>query len=70
MASPEDVILNKLDLNRKGNQISDRQWMDVIGVLRVMGRDLDMAYLQRWAAELDLADLLKTAIDESERHGS
>ena len=70
VASPEDVILNKLDWYRKGEEISDRQWMDVVGVLRVMGRDLDMAYLQRWAAELDLADLLRRAIDESEGRGS
>jgi hypothetical protein len=37
LASPEDTILAKLDWYRLGGEISDRQWRDVISVLRVQG---------------------------------
>lgn len=35
LASSEDVILSKLDWFRKGNQISDQQWRDIQGVMKV-----------------------------------
>ena len=50
VASPEGTILNKLEWYRMGGEVSDRQWNDILGVLKVQGTDLDMAYLQRWAA--------------------
>jgi hypothetical protein len=65
LASPEDVILNKLEWFRLGYGISERQWGDAVGVIRVQGRSLDTAYLQRWAAELGLSDLLAGAFLEA-----
>jgi hypothetical protein len=59
--SPEDIILHKLDRFRMGGGISDRQWNDVLGVLRVQAGRLDDAYLDRWADELGVADLLAKA---------
>ncbi len=59
--SPEDVILLKLEWFRLGGETSDRQWGDVLGVLRVQAGRLDDAYLDRWAAELGVADLLAKA---------
>ncbi len=61
VVSPEDIILLKLEWFRLGGETSDRQWGDVLGVLRVQAGRLDDAYLDRWAAELSVADLLAKA---------
>ena len=60
--APEDVILNKLRWYDLGGRVSERQWGDLIGVLRVNASDLDHAYLQRWARSLGLAELLMRAL--------
>jgi hypothetical protein len=62
MASAEDTILAKLDWYRQGGQVSERQWRDVLGVLRVQGDSLDMDYLRRQAAALGIADLLEQSL--------
>jgi hypothetical protein len=62
VASPEGTILNKLEWYRMGGEVSDRQWNDILGVLKVQGTHLDMAYLQRWAANLKVVDLLERAL--------
>lgn len=61
LASPEDVILNKLEWFRLGDEVSERQWQDVIGVLAVQGSLLDREYLSLWARELGIGDLLERA---------
>lgn len=66
IASAEDIILAKLEWYRLGNEISDRQWRDILGVLEVQAGRLDMDYLYRWADELNVADLLLRALIESE----
>ena len=66
MATAEDVILAKLEWYRLGNEISDRQWRDILGVLKVQAGRLDVDYLHKWAAELNVADLLQRALKESE----
>ena len=45
-----------------GGEVSDRQWNDILGVLKVQGTNLDMAYLQRWAVALKVSDLLERAL--------
>lgn len=60
IASAEDTILAKLEWFRRGGETSERQWWDVLGMLRVR-RDLDRDYLRRWAASLGVADLLERA---------
>ena len=62
MTSPEDLVLNKLEWYRMGGEVSDRQWNDILGVLKVQGTALDMDYLQRWAANLNVTDLLERAL--------
>jgi hypothetical protein len=61
IASPEGTILNKLEWYRMGGEVSDRQWNDILGVLKVQGTNLDMAYLRHWAADLKVTDLLERA---------
>lgn len=63
VASAEDTILAKLQWYRDGGGVSDRQWTDVLGVLKVQGLTLDCAYLREWASQLGLADLLARAMD-------
>jgi hypothetical protein len=60
-ASPEDTLLHKLIWYKLGNQVSDRQWGDVLGVLKVQGEALDHEYLDHWAPLLDVSDLLLRA---------
>ena len=64
-ASPEDVILSKLEWYRMGGGVSDRQWRDILGVLKTRAGELDMDYLRKWANELAVADLLERALSES-----
>ena len=48
-----------------GGEVSDRQWNDILGVLKVQGTNLDMAYLQRWATALKVDDLLERALEDA-----
>jgi hypothetical protein len=62
MASPEDVVLQKLVGYRRGNEVSERQWRDALGVLKVQGRRLDLDYLRQGARRLGVEDLLQRAL--------
>lgn len=70
VASAEDIVLHKLWWYKLGQEVSERQWRDVIGVLKVQGDSLDMAYVRRWARQLDVDALLDRALDELRRERS
>lgn len=59
--SPEDIVLFKLRWFRLGGETSDKQWGDILGVMKTQGDQLDAAYLDKWAAEIGVADLLARA---------
>jgi hypothetical protein len=63
-ASPEDTILSKLEWYRMGGEVSDRQWRDILGVLKTRAGELDLEYLRKWAAELHVGDLLERALGQ------
>ena len=65
--TPEDTVLRKLQWSRAGRKVSDQQWHDVLGVLATCRGRLDEAYLDRWASELGVTDLLEKARAEVER---
>ncbi len=60
-ASAEDTLLHKLTWYRLGNEVSDRQWGDVLGLLKVQSGSLDCEYLEHWARLLNISDLLDRA---------
>jgi hypothetical protein len=59
---PEDILLQKLHWFRLGGEVSDRQWRDVVGIVRVQGQRLDLAYLRRQAPVLGVSDLLERVL--------
>ncbi len=63
--SPEDIILHKLVWYRSGGEVSERQWLDVLGVLKVQAEDLDVTYLRDWAARLGVSELLARTWQEA-----
>ena len=65
IATAEDTILAKLEWYQLGKSISERQWRDVLGIIKLQNTRLDMEYVRRWAAELGVADLLTRAMREA-----
>jgi hypothetical protein len=65
LTSPEDVILSKLEWYRMGGEVSDRQWRDILGVIKMKMEDLEFDYLHRMAKELKVEDLLERALGQA-----
>jgi hypothetical protein len=66
LSSPEDVILSKLQWYHLGGRLSQQQWKDVLGVLKVQGDRLDLKYLKYWASKLNLSDLLNGSFNDAD----
>jgi hypothetical protein len=65
--SPEDTVLRKLLWFQAGGGVSERQWRDVVQVLRVSGAAMDETYLVQWAERLGVTELLARARTEAGR---
>lgn len=65
LSSPEDIIISKLQWYQIGSGVSEQQWKDVLGVLKVQGDKLDLEYLRHWASRLNLSDLLNRSFDDA-----
>ncbi len=65
VASAEDTVLQKLLWYQKGNRASDRQWNDILGVLKVQGARLDFNYLKEWASRIEVDGLLRQAYEDA-----
>jgi hypothetical protein len=65
LASPEDIILNKLHWYESGGGIAERQWNDVMGMVRVLDKRLDTKYLKTTAIKRGVLDLLEKALKEN-----
>lgn len=64
-ARVEDVLLHKLKWFLDGDRVSDRQWGDILGLVRTRGASLDLTHLHRWSAHLGIPDeLLDAALEK------
>jgi hypothetical protein len=45
-----------------GGEISDRQWQDILNMLKIQGERIDWTYLKYWVALLGCSDLLARAL--------
>jgi hypothetical protein len=66
VASAEDTLLHKLSWFHAGGRISERQWKDALGILRIQGEKLDRIYLARMSDAVGVKDLLEKAYSEAE----
>ncbi len=59
--SAEDIVLQKLRWYAVGGEVSDKQWRDILSVLRFAGDDMDQSYVDTVAQVSGLGDLLARA---------
>lgn len=64
--TPEDILLQKLRWYRKGAGVSDRQWRDIISIVRRQANRLDREYLTAAAPALGVEALLGRALTEGD----
>jgi len=62
-----DQVLRKLRWFRAGGEASERQWRDVVAILRIQGERIDRDQLIDDAGPLGLADLAARAIHDAGR---
>ena len=66
VATAEDTILAKLRWYQAGNETSNNQWNDILGILGTSKYTLDLDYLRLWAEKLGLTDLLEKAVGDAQ----
>ncbi|OGQ86491.1 MAG: hypothetical protein A2289_17725 [Deltaproteobacteria bacterium RIFOXYA12_FULL_58_15] len=59
----EDILLRKLLWFKAGGEISDRQWNDLLGIVRTQGERLDLEYTRHWAKALNIETLLERLLE-------
>jgi hypothetical protein len=64
VVSPEDAVLSKLEWSKESR--SELQARDVAAICHAQRGRLDVAYLRRWAKELDVEDELERVLTPSE----
>lgn len=64
LASAEDIIINKLIWFQLGGGVSERQWTDALGVIRVQREKLDRLYLENVASKRGITPLLHKIFNE------
>lgn len=54
VASAEDLILAKLEWSKESG--SERQRLDIEGIIEIKGNSLNRQYMEKWAKKLDIYD--------------
>jgi len=62
IVTPEDLVLQKLRWYLEAGGISDKQWRDVLGILKSRGHSLDFEYVRKWAPSLGVTEALDRAL--------
>lgn len=62
-ATPEDILIAKLEWAKMGE--SERQIRDAAGIIAIQGPALDVEYVEKWIAQLELRDQWQRARSES-----
>lgn len=65
VCSPEDTILQKLIWLEMADFQSQKQWRDILGVLKLQREKLDWSYLSLWSQNLGIKESLLKAMSES-----
>lgn len=65
ICSAEDIILQKLLRYRVADNQSQKQWRDILGVLKVQNNRLDFTYLWEWGENLGILEQLNQAFLEA-----
>ena len=63
--SPEDVAALLLEQFQESGERLDDVWYDLLGLLKVQGPSLDLAYLDKWATAVNVKELLSRALAEA-----
>ena len=63
ICSAEDCILQKLKWRQRS--LSEKQWTDVLGIIKIQMDSLDFDYLKNWASNLGISEDLERAIESS-----
>ena len=63
VATAEDILVAKLEWYAPGNEVSERQWSDITGIL-TSNPGLDLDYVQTWARRLRVDRLLARALEQ------
>jgi hypothetical protein len=61
VATAEDILLAKLRWYADGGGVSERQWRDICGIVAA-NPSLDLEYLDLWAAQLGIEEMLAQAL--------
>jgi hypothetical protein len=65
MDTAEHAVVRKLEWYRRGGEVSERPWIDVLGMLRVQAERLDCARMESWAERLGILNLLEEALRQA-----
>lgn len=61
VCTAEDIVLQKLVWSRRSR--SEKQWRQILGVLKAQSSSLDFEYLDNWAGPLKVSDRLQQAYE-------
>lgn len=66
LCSAEDVVLTKLLWYKERGGTSEKQWTDILGVLKVQKNSIDIDYLKKWARDLNILSELNDALKDAD----
>jgi hypothetical protein len=65
IATAEDSIVSKLEWFRMTNETSERQWDDVTKLIKLLGADADIEYLQAASESVGVVDLIDRLLEQT-----